>query len=67
MTGLLRTQQVAGTPDLQIPHGDLKPAAQLRKFTDGGQTLLRHFLQHFVSAVHQKGIGSTIRTAHAAP
>ena len=63
MAGLLRPKQVSCPADLQIPHGNLKSAAQLGKFPDGMQTFFRNFLQHFVAAVHQEGIGRPIGTA----
>ncbi len=45
-------QQIAGAPDLQISHGDLKAAAKLRKFLDRPQSFLRDLLEHFVSFIH---------------
>ena len=40
VTGLFCTQQIAGTTDLQVTHGDLKAGAKLGKVADGSQTLL---------------------------
>ena len=64
---LLRSQQVSGSPDLQIPHRDLEAAAKIRKFPDRMKTLLRHFFQHFISLIHEEGVGGTVGTAHPAP
>ena len=44
VTALRLSQQVSGSPDFQISHGDLKTASQLREFPDGSQTFLCHFL-----------------------
>ena len=35
MAMLLAAQEISGPPDFQIPHGDFKPAAQIREFPDG--------------------------------
>ena len=37
MAGLLVAEQVARTPDLQVPHGDAQPAAELRVVGQGAQ------------------------------
>ena len=60
-------QQVAGTSDLQILHGDLKAAAQIGKFLDRFQPLLCHFFQDLVPAVHQEGIGSAVTSSDPSP
>src|SRR5579875_1405804 len=40
VTGLVGAQEVAGTPDLQVPHGDLETGPQLGVLTDGAQPLV---------------------------
>ena len=63
MTALFGSQQISGSPDLQVPHGNLKSAAQIRILPDGSQSFFRHLFEHFVSAVHKKRIRRTIGSA----
>ena len=67
MAMLLCAQQVACAPDFQIPHGNLKSAAQICKFPDGMKPFLRYLFQHFISPVHEEGIGGSVRTSYPAP
>ena len=64
---LFRAQQIAGTADLQIAHGDLEPGAQFRKVPDGLQSFLGNFRQDAVLLVEKIGVGQTGRPAHTAP
>ena len=66
MARLLRAQQISGATDLKVTHCNFKTTSHLRKFTNRMETLLRHFLQHLVSAVHQKCVGSPVRPSNAA-
>ena len=63
VTALFGSQQISGSPDLQVPHGNLKSAAQIRILPDGSQSFFRHLFEHFVSAVHKKRIRRTIGSA----
>ena len=63
MAVLLCPEEIAGTTDLKITHGDLEATAKIGKFPDRMETFFRHFPQHFVSAVHQKGIRRPVRTS----
>ena len=56
-------QNVAGTADLQIPHGDAEAAAEAGKFPDGLQPLLADLGKRLAPAEGEVGIG----TASAAP
>ena len=67
MAVLANPQQIAGSPDLQIPHGYLETAAQIRKFLYGGQPLFGHLLQRLVPLIHQKRVGGPIGAAHPPP
>src|SRR5690606_21998483 len=51
VTVLLRPQQVARSPDLQVPEGDLEARPELGELPDGLQALLSVFGQYFVPAV----------------
>ena len=66
MARLLRAQQISGATDLKVTHCNFKTTSHLRKFTNRMETLLRHFLQHLVSAVHQKRIRRPVRPSDAA-
>ncbi len=66
MPVLTHSQQISCSPDLQVPHGNLEPAAQICEFPNGRKPFLRHFLQHLVPSVHQKCIGRPIGTSHPA-
>ena len=57
MARLLGTQQVAGTPDFQIPHGNFEAGAEFRKIPNGRQPFFRNFRQVFVRTVGEIGIG----------
>ncbi len=67
MPVLFRAEQVARAAYFQIPHGNLKARAKLRKFAYGLQTLLRRFLQHFVPPVHQVCISNAVAAPHPSP
>ena len=64
MTMLLLAQQIPGSPDFKIFHGNLEPASQIGKFPDGRQPFLCHFFQHLISAVHQERIGCPVGTSN---
>ncbi len=64
MTMLFRTQYISCTSYLQITHGYLKARPQIGKFANCRQTLLCHFLQYFIPAIHQKGVGCSIWAPH---
>ncbi len=49
--GLLRAQQVARAPDLQVPHGDLESGAELHVLLDGRQALGGDFRENLARAV----------------
>ena len=44
MPVLLGSEQISRATDLQIPHRDLKPASEFRKFLDRRKTLFRDLL-----------------------
>ena len=67
MPALSLTQQIAGPPDLKIPHGDLDPRSQIRKLADGGQPFLRHFLKKLIPPVQEKCISHPVGAAHTPP
>ena len=67
MPVLFASQEISGTPDLQIPHCDAETASQLRKFPDRRQTFFRHFAQHLIPAVHQKGVSSPAGSSDSSP
>ena len=52
MPMLADPQKVPCPADLQITHGNLEAAAQIREFPDGCQPLLRHLPEHLVSLIH---------------
>ena len=66
MTGLLGTQQIAGTPNLQVPHGDLKAGTEFCKIPDGRQPFFRNFRQVFIRTVGEIGIGVAGRASYTA-
>ena len=43
MSMLAHPQQITGTADLQVTHGDLETTAQIREFLDRRQPFLRYF------------------------
>ncbi len=43
MAVLFCSQNIAGAPDLQIPHGNPEAGTKFRKFSDGFQAFLRDF------------------------
>ena len=43
MPVLSGAQQITGAPDLEIPHGDLKPGTKFCKLLDRGKTLFGNF------------------------
>ena len=67
MAGLLGTQQVAGTPDLQVPHSDFEAGAEFSKVPDGGKALFGHLRQVFVRPVGEVGVGVAGGPAYPAP
>ncbi len=67
MPVLLCPQQVSGSTDFQIPHGDLKSASQVGKLPNRMETLLSHFFEHFISPVHQKRIRRPVGSSDAPP
>ena len=60
-------QQVAGAPDLQIPHGDAEPRAEGGELPDGGKTLLGDVREGLVPAEGEIGVGLPAAAAHPAP
>ena len=67
MAVLRLSQNTARPADLQIPHGDPEPAAQVRVLTDRAQALLRHLTKDLVAPVHQKGISCPSAPSDSAP
>ena len=67
MAGLLRTQQVTGAPDLQIPHGDFEAGAELGKFPDGVEPLFRHLGELFIPLKGEIRVSVAVGPAHTAP
>ena len=67
MAVLLGSQEVARSPDFQIPQGDLKARPQLGKFFHRLQALFRRFRQHLVPLVNEVGEGHARGTAHSPP
>ena len=67
MARLLRAQQIARAPNLQVPHGNLKAGAELREIPDGAQPLFRHLRQGFIRPVGEVGEGMAAGAAHSAP
>ena len=63
---LLRAQQIAGAPDLQIPHGDFEAGAEFGKFPDGLQPLFGDVGEDFALPEGQIGKGVSAGTAHTA-
>ena len=54
---MFRTQQVAGTANFQVPHGDLEAGTEFREITDGRQPLFRNFCQIFVKTLEMDKMG----------
>ena len=64
MSMLRFSQEITGSTDLQIPHGNLKSTSQFCKFTNGRKSLLCHFLEHLIAFIHEKCIGCPVGTAY---
>ena len=64
---LLGAQNVACTPDLQIPHGDAKAGAKAGEFPDSGQTLGGHIREGFAPGKGQVGKSPPVGAAHPPP
>ena len=67
VAALVLAEQVARAPDLQVAHGDLEPAAQLRRLADGAQALVGLLGQDAVGGVEQVGVGPLAAPADPAP
>ena len=67
MTRLLRPQQIARSPDLQVPHGNFEAGAEFGEVPDGRQSLFRHLGEGLVRLVGEVGKGMAAGPAHPAP
>ena len=67
VAGLLSSQKIAGTTNLQVTHGDLEAGAKLGKVPDGSQTLLCDLGQGFIRLVGEIGVGVAGGAAYPAP
>ena len=67
MPVLLGPQKVAGTPDLQIPHSQLKTGAKLGEFPDGVQPFLCHIPQDSPVVISKVGVSNAAGPSHPAP
>ena len=65
MTGLLRPQEVAGTPDLEIPHGDLETGPELRVVGQGREPRPRLGRELARIWVEQVGVRGDVGAADA--
>ena len=66
MSVLLWSQQIAGTADFQVTHSNLKACAQLRKITDGLQTLFGNFTQRLIRLINKVSISKTRAASYTA-
>ena len=66
MSGLFGSKNIAGTPDFQIPHGNLKTGSEFHKLPDRRQTLFLNLCQHLVFPVGQIRICFSGRPAYTA-
>ena len=64
MAMLLSSKKISCSTELQILHGDLKAASKIRIFPHGAESLFRCLLKHLILRIHQKRIGSTVRTSY---
>src|SRR5437762_181135 len=62
MTMLLPSEQVSGTPQLQIERGDAEARAQLAEFPDGCQAPPGNLSQRFIRRNQEVGVSTTVRT-----
>ena len=67
VAALLRPQQVARAPDLQVPHGDAETRAKLGKLPYGHQPLFRHLGKGLIPLEKQVCIPQPHAAAHPAP
>ena len=65
MAVLRLAQDASRAADLQVSHRDPEAASEVCVLPDGAQSLLRHFPEHLVSLVHEKGIGRAPCSPHA--
>ena len=56
VTRLRFAQQVAGTTNLEVAHGDLESRTKLGRLTDSAQPFVGLFTQHLVARVEQVGV-----------
>jgi hypothetical protein len=66
VSGLLVAQQVAGTADLEVAHGDLEAGPQLRVVAQRAEALRRLLGQRGGARVQEVGVGALAAAAHAA-
>ena len=65
MAALLRAEQVARAAQLQIAHRDAEARAELRKFANRVEALLRRFGEHLARPNREIGVGQPVRAADA--
>ena len=67
MPGLFGTQEVAGAPNFQIPHGDFEAGTEFRKVPDGRESFFSNLCQGFIGPISEIGIGMPGGTSHPSP
>ena len=65
MAGLLAAEQVAGTANLQVLHGELQARTQLVMRCHSLQTLVRNLAEGLIRRVQEVGVGALAATTHA--
>ena len=66
VTGLCLAEQVAGTADLEVAHGDLEARAELGRLADRLEPLVGLLGQDLVLRVEEVGVGTRAAAADAA-
>ena len=66
MAGLFAAEQVAGTANLQVLHGELQARTQLVMGRHGLQTLMRNLAEGLIHRVQEVRVGALAATAHTA-
>src|SRR5437667_12688078 len=64
---LLGPQEVPGAPDLEVPHRELEPRAELGKLLQGSQAPLCLLVDPAVGRNQQIGVGLLALASNAAP
>ena len=62
---LFSAEQITRTAQFQIKRSDLEPSAQVREFTQRGETFARDFAQFGVRGNQQICVSATVRTPHS--